>query len=106
MEVRVSFTVAKYGRDPDNGERFMEAFMEAFPEGGPSISQNFEDGTLTVTFAFDAEDARHAVEQAIAIFNTGANNTGLPPTDVLDVEASVVPAEQPEDTPALEPVPA
>ena len=102
VEVRVSFTIAEHGRDPDNGERFMEAFMERFPEGGPSVSQNFEHGTLSVTFALDADDAKEAVERSVEIFVEAANATGLPATKVLDIDASVVEAETGE----REPVPA
>jgi hypothetical protein len=93
MEVRVSFTIAEHGRDPDNGERFMEAFMERFPEGGPSVSQNLKEGTLTVTFALDAEDANAGVKEGIQIFVDAWAATELPASRILDVEASVVDAE-------------
>jgi hypothetical protein len=105
MEVRVSFTIAEHGSDPDNGERFMDALMARFPEGGPSVSQNFEDRTLTVTFALDADDANAAVQQSIEIFTDAAAATGLPVTSVLDVEASVVEADTGEHA-VPDPVPA
>ena len=99
MEVRLEFTIAEHGHEPENGERFMEGFMAVFPEGGPSVSQNLRGGTLTVTFALDAADAKEAVSAGIEIFGRGAAASGLPPTDVLDVEASVVPAEEPDEAP-------
>src|SRR4051812_5050351 len=105
MEVRVSFTIAEHGRDPDNGERFLEAFTDRFAEGGPSVSQNLQDGTLTVTFALDAEDAKTALQQSIEIFADAAVDTGVEPITVLDIEASVVDAETGEHSMA-DPVPA
>lgn len=83
----------------------MDAFMATFPQGGPSVSQNFQDGTLTVTFALDADDARDAVEKAVRIFGAGAAATQLPASDVVDVEASVVEADTGEHS-NLDPVPA
>lgn len=90
MEVRLRFTIAEHGYEPENGERFMAGFMTVCPEGGPSVTQNTKDGTLTITFAFDAADAKEAIAKGIDIFTEGANASGLPATDVLDVEASVV----------------
>lgn len=101
MEVQLRFTVSEHGRVPENGERVMAAFMKVCPDGGPSISQNTENGTLTITFAFDAQDAKEAIERGVEIFVEGMETTGLPTTDVLDVEASVV-AER-EDTRELQP---
>ena len=105
MEVRVSFTISEYGSDPQNGERFMDAFMQVFAEGGPSVLQNTEAGTLTITFALDANDAKAALGRAGRVFAEGANATGLPPTEVLEVEAAVVRVAE-ADSPAREPVPA
>jgi hypothetical protein len=75
-------------------------------EGGPSVSQNTEEGTLTITFALDAKDAKDALERAGEIFAEGANATELAPSEVLDVEASVVRVEEADDTAEREPVPA
>lgn len=96
MEVRLSFTVAEHGYDPENGERFLEGFTSAFPGGGPSVSQDTGAGTLTVTFALDAKDAKEAIEEGLRVFVAGASESGLRPTDVLDIEASVVAAEESE----------
>lgn len=83
----------------------MRAFMSTFPEGGPSVAQNVATGTLTMTFAFDAEDAKDAVERGVEVFVEGANATGLPATEVLAVEAAIVTAEASGVAPP-EPVPA
>jgi hypothetical protein len=104
MEIRLQFTVAEHGFDPDNGERYMDAFMATFPEGGPSISQNLRDGTLTITFALQAEGVNEAVTQAVEIFERGRDAVDLPPARVLDVEGSAVEAEDAEDARKLEPV--
>ncbi|MBA3371166.1 MAG: hypothetical protein H0T96_06910 [Thermoleophilaceae bacterium] len=103
MEIRLRFTIAEHGFDPENGERYMDAFMTSFAEGGPSIAQNLQDGTLTVTFAFDAEGVNEGVTAAIDIFERGIDQTGLPRPDVLDVEASVVSVDESEGARELEP---
>jgi len=94
MEVRLSFTVAEHGRDSENGVRVTEAFMRTFAEGGPAVSQNTADGTLTITFAFDAQDAEDAIATGLKVFREGYTESGLPSSEVLDIEASVVPAEE------------
>lgn len=103
MEVRLSFTVAEHGHDPENGVRAMDAFMDTFPEGGPAVSQNTADGNLTITFALDAQDAKEALERGLDVFAAGMTATGLLLTDVLDIEASVVPAEDSEAVRELAP---
>lgn len=102
MEVRLRFTIAEHGHSPENGERFMDAFMKVCPDGGPSVSQNTEDGTLTVTFAVDAADARDGVTRGGDIFVEGAMASGLDPIDILDIEASVV-SDKREESRELQP---
>ena len=89
-EYRLTVTVADHGHDLENGERFLDGFMEAHPEVGPSVSQNTETGTLSVTFSVDAEDPDAAYEQSKTIFPEGANASGLPPTHIVKVELELV----------------
>lgn len=103
MEFQLRFTVSEHGFVPENGERFMEAFMSVYPDGGPSVSQNLKDGTLSVTFALEAEDANEAFSRGIEVFNRGAEASGLEPIEILDFEGSVVPADELEGSPELQP---
>jgi hypothetical protein len=88
-DYRIGITVAEHGYDLENGERFLDGFEEAHPEVGPSVSQNTADGTLRVTFSFDAEDAKDALAKAIDIFSEGAIASGLPATEILAYEISL-----------------
>jgi hypothetical protein len=90
MEFRLTVTVARHGRDLDNGERFLEGFIATHPETGPVVDQNLETGELSITFSFEAEDFREAAERGGAIFNDGANSSGLEPTDFISAQVSVV----------------
>ena len=99
-EHRVQISVSEHGFDLENGDRLMESFMAAAPEVGPSVSQNTETGTLSMTFSLDATDAKSAVEEGVRIFATAMGNAGFEPTQVLSIESFVVPDE--EETPAEE----
>ena len=43
---RLRLSISDLGRDPQNGERLLEAFMKTHPEAGPVVSQNVETGRL------------------------------------------------------------
>jgi hypothetical protein len=105
-EHRIEITIPAYGHDPDNGPRFLESFMRLHPEVGPSVSQNTTSGTLSVTFSLDADDANEAFDLARPIFNESASGTGLMPRKVINVEVSLIPAEEYEDIEEPEAVPA
>lgn len=102
-EYRIHVTLAEHGHDPENGVAFLEGFMKMHPEVGPSVSQNTEDGTLSVTFSLDAEDTNEAFELARPIFASGAAASELEFRPVVNLEISLVPeheiVEEPE--PAL-----
>lgn len=95
MEYQLTFEVSEYGRDPENGERFLTAFMDAHPETGPVVMQNTETGVLTVMFSFDADDFTEVAKRASDIFVAGAESTGLPATKVISAHIDLVP--DPED---------
>jgi len=99
---RLRLIVAEYGHDPANGERFFDAFMATHPKAGPVVSQNTETGQLTVTIAVDASDITEAVERAIPIFSDGCNASGLPLTDVLDINATLIQADELDETRELQ----
>ena len=52
-----------------------------------------------VTFSLDAEDANEAFDLARPIFTDGANASRLPVTKVVNVEVSLVPADEYADKP-------
>lgn len=101
MGLRVRVTVAEHGTDPDNGERFLEGFLAMHPDTNPVVSQNTAEGTLTVSFTVEAEDAFAAGPVGGQIFAEGANASGLPVTEVLDVTVTHVEVES--DTRELQP---
>lgn len=88
MGLRVRVTIAEHGTDPDNGERFLEGFLATHPEANPVVSQNTAEGTLTVSFSVEAEDAFKAGPIGGQIFAEGATASGLPLSQVLDVSVS------------------
>lgn len=90
MGLRVRVTISEHGADPDNGERFLEGFLATHPETNPVVSQNTADGTLTVSFTVEAEDAFAAGPVGGQIFAEGANASGLAVTEVLDVTVTLV----------------
>lgn len=102
----MTITVSEHGHDLENGERVLDGFMETHPETGPSVSQNTREGTLSVTFGVDSDDAKEAIDRARRIFADGATASGLKPSQVVNFEASLVAAEEPEPVEAREPVPA
>lgn len=101
MELRVRVTIARHGTDPDNGERFLEGFLAAHPEAHPVVSQNTVEGTLTVSFSVEAEDVFAAGPVGGQIFAEGANVSGLPVSEVIDV--SVTHAEIESEKRVLQP---
>jgi hypothetical protein len=82
----VRITVAELGHDSANGERFLDAFLAVAPESDPVVSQNLHDGTLTVSFACDAQDATAAVATATETFR---HATGLIDAQVIAVQADL-----------------
>lgn len=102
MELRVRVTIAGHGADLDNGERFLEGFLATHPESTPVVSQDTAEGTLTVSFSVEAEDAFAAGPVGGQIFAEGANASGLPVSEILDV--SVTHAEIESETRVLQPV--
>lgn len=100
---RFTWTIAEHGVAPENGERFLEGFLATHPEVGPVVSQNVETGELSVTFSLEADDMKSAVSHGIDIFAEGAVASGLAPTEVVDLNASLATDSRDE---ALELLPA
>jgi hypothetical protein len=105
-EFIIHITVAEHGRDWENGERWLDGFMEAHPETGPSVSQDIETGTLSVTFGIEADDAENAFDVARPIFGSGAAASGLDPSEILNIEVSLVQPDECEAPDLREPIPA
>ena len=100
---RFTWTVADHGFAVENGERFLDAFTHAYPELGASVAQNTATGHLSVTFSINASDIHDAVERAREVFATGAAASGLEPSEVVDLAASLATAEQYEPERELQP---
>lgn len=95
MELDISVTFAGIGFDPDDGDRALSALTVLAPDAGPVVSQNTKTGTLTLTMTFDVPDgspdvaATAAMEHAKAVVLRTLTDSGLEPTDVVDVDAHV-----------------
>lgn len=94
MVYRFRVTLSKYGSDEAHAERILEAFYGTHPEVGAVVSQNVRDDTLTVVFSLAAEDPDAAIERGREIFRESGTATGLPMTDVLEINLSLVPADE------------
>jgi len=100
---RLRLSISDLGRDPENGERLLDAFMETHPEVGPVVSQNVRTGRLVVTIAVEGTDITEALGKGVPMFVDGLGASKLAPPDLLDVSASVIPADELEETGALQP---
>jgi hypothetical protein len=97
MEYRIRVTLAEHGQPgiaEDNGERLLDAFEKVHPEVGPSVSADFRQGTLSVLFSLDAEDANKAFERGRPIFAAGLRASRLRATPVTRIEIEAVPANE------------
>jgi hypothetical protein len=100
---RLRLSISDLGRDPQNGERLLEAFMKTHPEAGPVVSQNVETGRLVVTIAVEGTDITEALGTGVPIFVDGLGASKLPPSDFVDITASVIPADELDETRTLQP---
>lgn len=100
---RLRLSISDLGRDPANGERVLEAFLETHPEVGPVVSQNVRTGRLVVTIAVDGADITKALGDGVPIFVDGLSALKLSPSDVLDISASLIPADELDETRELQP---
>jgi hypothetical protein len=91
---RITLTVTEHGVDPNNGELLLEALVAVAPHAGGVVSQNTETGALSATIAVEAPGIAEAAERAIPIFAKALGRAGLTPTDVLDIAASLLPADE------------
>ena len=100
---RLRLSMSELGRDPENGERFLEAFVKTHPEVGPVVSQNVQTGRLVVTIAVQGTDITDAVGKGLPIFVDGLQLSKLPPSDVLEISASLIPTDEFDETRELQP---
>jgi hypothetical protein len=99
---RLRLSISDLGREPENGERLLDAFMKTHPEAGPVVSQNVQTGRLVVTIAVDGIDITEALGEGVPIFIDGLASK-LPPPDVLDVSAALIPADELDEARELQP---
>lgn len=92
-EHRVTITMAGYGTDPDDGERFLEGFLAKCPECGPVVSQEAAADTISATFSVNASDQDRAFDLAKVAWVAGGSASGLDPNDVIRVEIEAVKVE-------------
>jgi hypothetical protein len=100
---RLRLCISEFGRDPENGERFLEAFMKVHPEVGPVVSQNTKTGRLVVTITVDARGITDAVEKGVPIFIDGLDASKFTPSDALDISVSSIPADELDEARQLQP---
>jgi len=67
------------------------------------VSQNVETGRLVVTIAVEGTDITEALGTGVPIFVDGLGVSKLPPSDFVDINASVIPADELDETKALQP---
>jgi hypothetical protein len=95
--------MSDHGRDAENGERHLAAFMKTHPQVGPVVSQNVRTGRLVVTIAIDGTDITDAVRKGVPIFIDGLEASKLPPSDVLDISASLIATDELDEAKELQP---
>jgi hypothetical protein len=100
---RLRLSISDLGRDPQNGERLLEAFIKTHPEAGPVVSQNVKTGRLVVTIGVEGTDITEALGKGVPVFVDGLDASKLPPPDVLDLSASLIPAGELDETRELQP---
>ena len=100
---RLRLSISDLGRDPENGERLLEAFMKTQPAAGPVVSQNVQTGRLVVTIAVEGMAITDALAKGVPIFVDGLGASKLPPSDVLDITASLIPADEFDEARELQP---
>ena len=100
---RLRLRISDFGRDPENGERLLEAFTKAHPEVGPVVSQNVQTGRLVVTIAVDGTDITDALGKGVPIFVDGLGASKLAPSGALEISASLIPTDELEEARILQP---
>jgi hypothetical protein len=85
QHVRIS--IADHGYHAENGETWLEALLDVAGEAGPTVSRDAEHGTLTMSFAVEAEDPTGAIGAAAEVFRLAADVTGLPEPVIVEVRA-------------------
>lgn len=86
MELRITITISEHGADPANLERVLEAFLDTAAEAGPVVDANTASGTLAVTYTIDEETLEECKDATRRVFVGGMEASGLPKTDIVDVE--------------------
>jgi hypothetical protein len=90
-----------------NAEAMLDGFIAAYPEGGPVVSVDLVEETLSIVFVVQAEDAMSAAQAGRTPFARGAAASGLDPDacrivalEIEPVEASAGAEPEPELVPA------
>jgi hypothetical protein len=86
-EQHVTICIAEHGYDADAAETWLDALLDVAGEAGPVVTNNADDGTLTMSFTVEAEDPTGAISAAAEVFRLAADVTGLPETPIIEVRA-------------------
>jgi hypothetical protein len=71
-------------------DQFIDAFEALHPEVGAVMAANYRLETLDATFSVEAKDAKEASEVGVQIFCEVANETDIPPTDILEIQTTLL----------------
>jgi hypothetical protein len=100
---RLRLSISNLGRDPENGERLLDAVKKTHPEAGSVVSQNVQTGRLVGTIVVEATDITDALGKGVPIFVDGLGASKLALSGVLDISASLIPTDELEEARILEP---
>jgi hypothetical protein len=104
MTYRFRFTLDSYGDAEEHAEQFVDAFAETHPEVGAVVSQNTEEGTLSIVFSLDAKDHDDAIDKARPVFIEAATATKLEPAGISEMMISRVAGPRKRQPRARKPV--
>ncbi|HEU4739772.1 MAG TPA: hypothetical protein VFS54_11940 [Solirubrobacterales bacterium] len=90
---RISVVVAELGERESaesNMEHFVDAFDGIYPDAGAVMAANYRLETLDATFTLEAANAREASDMGGDMFCEAANKTGIEPTEILEIQATLI----------------
>jgi hypothetical protein len=96
---RIAVVVAELGSREsaeDNMELFVDAFDAVYPDAGAVMAANYRLETLDATFTVEAKNAREASDNGADMFCQAAEKTGIEPTEILEIQATLVAPAQHE----------
>jgi hypothetical protein len=104
-EWRITGTFVPALLGEEAGEQVLRWFADVAPDTGPVVSQNFEEGTMSVTFACEAEGPGDALLSGERLFEHGLSASGVQvaPARRFEVELVVVDDDDADAADELQP---